>query len=107
MLTATAGFGNIGGIIATYSFLQSDQANFYRKGYTICLAFISFAAASAIAYAVAITWENRKKEKAIRSQTLTISEKTELGVSGNKVLRLLALANVRCQDLNPEFRYML
>ncbi|KAK0610913.1 major facilitator superfamily domain-containing protein [Immersiella caudata] len=83
------GFGNIGGIIATYSFLARDAANFYRNGYIICLAFIAFAAASCIAYAVAITYENKKKEKMLRDGNLSESEKMELG------------------DLNPEFKYML
>ncbi|KAK0648211.1 major facilitator superfamily domain-containing protein [Cercophora newfieldiana] len=83
------GFGNIGGIIATYSFLASDAVNFYRKGYIICLAFISFAAASCIVYAVAITYENKEKEKALKDAGMSEAEKEELG------------------DLNPEFKYML
>lgn len=29
------GFGNIGGIIATYSFLNSDKVHFYKTGYSI------------------------------------------------------------------------
>lgn len=81
VLIHNAGFGNIGGIISTYSFLSSDAPNFYRKGYTICLAFLSFSAASTVAYAAAITWENRKKDKAIREVDMTDDEKTELGVS--------------------------
>jgi len=36
-----------------------------------------------VAYAIAITWENRKKEKAIREMDMTDDEKTELGVSVN------------------------
>lgn len=79
-LIGRTGFGNIGGIIATYSFLSSDAPNFYKKGYTICLAFISFAAASTVVYAAAITWENRKKEKVVHEVGLTDDEKTELGV---------------------------
>ena len=40
------GFGNIGGIIATYSFLTQDKADFYKPGYSICIAFICLSAAS-------------------------------------------------------------
>ncbi|KAK4242406.1 major facilitator superfamily domain-containing protein [Achaetomium macrosporum] len=82
------GFGNIGGIIATYSFVQSD-APFYRKGYAICVSFICLSAVSCIAYALAVVWENRKRSKQPHDLNLTESEKIELG------------------DLNPEFRYML
>ncbi|KAH8909775.1 MFS general substrate transporter [Coniochaeta sp. PMI_546] len=82
------GFGNIGGIIATYSFLQKD-APYYQNGYRICISFLCFAAVSVIAYAAAITWENRKKDKTARDVGMTDYEKTELG------------------DLNPDFRYML
>lgn len=74
------GFGNIGGLVATYSFLQRD-APYYRNGYRICIGFLCFAAASVIAYAAAITWENRKKDKAVRDVGMTDYEKTELGVS--------------------------
>ena len=61
----------------------------YQNGYRICIAFLCFAAACVVAYAVAITWENRKKDKTARDVGLTDYQKTELG------------------DLNPEFRYML
>jgi len=82
------GFGNLGGIIATYAFLQSD-APFYHIGYSICISFICLTIVSCCIYAAAITWENRKRDKAVRDIGLTDYEKTELG------------------DLNPEFRYML
>ncbi|KAK3380355.1 major facilitator superfamily domain-containing protein [Lasiosphaeria ovina] len=82
------GFGNIGGIVATYSFLTTD-APLFKKGYAICISFICLSAASCILYAWAITRENRKRSKAAHDVGLTEYEKTELG------------------DLNPEFRYML
>ncbi|KAL8898537.1 MAG: hypothetical protein Q9192_002030, partial [Flavoplaca navasiana] len=82
------GFGNIGGIIATYSFLPQDKADFYKPGYSICIAFICLSAASCLVYAASCIMQNRQREKAPRS-LLTEFEKTELG------------------DLNPEYRYLL
>lgn len=81
------GFGNIGGIIATYSFLAKDAPE-YKPGYSICIGFICLSAASCCAYAALITWENRRRARTVRAN-LSDYEKTELG------------------DLNPEFRYML
>lgn len=82
------GFGNIGGFVATYSFLSTD-APYYHKGYSICIGFICLSAASCCAYAAAITGENSKRKKAVSDAGLSDHEKNELG------------------DLNPEFRYML
>lgn len=78
-LTA-AGFGNIGGIIATYSFVKSD-APLYRKGYSICLSFICLSVVSCVAYAAAVMWENKKRSKQVHNLNLTESEKLDLGVS--------------------------
>ncbi|KAL8789830.1 MAG: hypothetical protein Q9213_000898 [Squamulea squamosa] len=82
------GFGNIGGIIATYAFLPKDRPKFYRPGYAICISFICLSAASCIAYAASLVMQNRQRDKAPRS-LLTEYEKTEKG------------------DLNPEYRYSL
>ena len=82
------GFGNIGGIIATYSFLKADKVHFYHKGYSICLGFICLSAASCVAYFVACTMQNKRKEKT-NDVGLTEYEKTEMG------------------DLSPDYRYML
>ncbi|KAK4146389.1 major facilitator superfamily domain-containing protein [Dichotomopilus funicola] len=82
------GFGNIGGIIATYSFIKEDGPLF-TKGYAICISFICLSVVSCVLYAAAITWENKKRSKQVRNLNLTESEKLDLG------------------DLNPEFRYML
>ncbi|ROW17831.1 hypothetical protein VPNG_00747 [Cytospora leucostoma] len=81
------GFGNIGGIIATYSFLSKD-APFYKPGYSISMSFICLSAVSCCVYAALITWENRKRDRTVTA-SLTEHEKTELG------------------DLNPDVRYML
>ena len=84
-LTIT-GFGNIGCIISTYSFLAAD-APLYRKGYSICLGFLCLAAASCVAYAAALVWENKKKEKTLRERevALTDEEKKYLGVSSGSL----------------------
>jgi MFS family permease len=74
------GFGNVGGIIATYSFLAAD-APLYRKGFFISLAFLCLAFVSCCAYAIAITAQNRKKDKTPATIEMTEAEKAELGVS--------------------------
>ena len=74
------GFGNIGGIIATYAFLSTD-APYYKNGYSICLSFLCLSAASCCVYAVAVVSANRKRDKAPTNLNLSEYEKTELGVS--------------------------
>ncbi|KAI0603277.1 MFS general substrate transporter [Biscogniauxia sp. FL1348] len=81
------GFGNIGGIIATYAFVDSDAPEF-RNGYSICLGFTCLSAFASTLYLISIYLENRKRDKAATNVGLSDYEKTELG------------------DLNPEFRYM-
>lgn len=82
------GFGNIGGIIASYSFEASDATSFFHKGYSICLSFICLSAASCILYFIACVTQNRNREKT-HDVGLTDYEKTEMG------------------DLSPDYRYML
>lgn len=81
------GFGNIGGIIATYSFLEVDKP-FYTRGYSIGLAFACFSALSCVVYFMAVSVENGKR---VRGQSkysdATEEEKRALG------------------DENPEYRY--
>lgn len=81
------GFGNIGGIIATYAFLDSD-APYFRTGYSIAIAFTALSGLTSIVYLITLVFENRKRAKTVRNVGLSEYEKTELG------------------DLNPEFRYM-
>ncbi|KAL8685880.1 MAG: hypothetical protein Q9224_005630 [Gallowayella concinna] len=83
------GFGNIGGIIATYSFLPGDRAEFFKTGYSICIGFICLSAASCVVYAVSILVANRQRDTRPRDLGLTEYEKTELG------------------DLSPDYRYLL
>ncbi|KAL8921929.1 MAG: hypothetical protein Q9172_003778 [Xanthocarpia lactea] len=83
------GFGNIGGIIATYSFLPRDKLRFYRPGYAICISFICLSAVGCVVYAGSLLVQNRRRERAPRDLGLTRYEKTEMG------------------DMNPEYRYLL
>ncbi|OQD73379.1 hypothetical protein PENDEC_c015G05313 [Penicillium decumbens] len=57
------GFGNIGGIIATYSFL-SDEKPFYTTGFSICISFCCLSIAACCMYMAAIWFENRKRDRA-------------------------------------------
>ncbi|BDD62029.1 hypothetical protein MAP00_007030 [Monascus purpureus] len=83
------GFGNIGGIIATYSFLKKDAPK-YLTGYKICLSFISLAAASCMAYFVAIWIDNQRRgrQAAVSSAEVIAEEDEEL-----------------MGDLAPSYRY--
>lgn len=87
------GFGNIGGIIATFSFTKDQIPTFYHRGYSICLGFICLSMAASTAYFVGIVIENRRRNKITHNGEvgtgLSEYEKQELG------------------DLNPEYRYML
>ncbi|RMZ82981.1 hypothetical protein DV737_g1792, partial [Chaetothyriales sp. CBS 132003] len=82
------GFGNIGGIIATYSFPAGDAKDFYRKGYSICLGFICLGAATSVLYAAAVVLQNRQR-KSTHNVELTEYENAALG------------------DMSPDFRYLL
>ena len=81
-------FGNIGGIIATFAFLQKDAPK-YVTGYSISLAFVCLSGISCVIYYLMCLMQNRSRDKMPRDLSLTEHEKTELG------------------DLNPEYRYLL
>ncbi|KXJ97459.1 major facilitator superfamily domain-containing protein [Microdochium bolleyi] len=81
------GFGNIGGIIATFAFLAKDRP-FYVPGYSICIAFTILSALASTTYLLSITRDNRKRANATTDVVLTEQEKSDLG------------------DLRPDFRYM-
>ncbi|KAE8423467.1 MFS transporter [Aspergillus pseudocaelatus] len=55
------GFGNIGGIIATYCFLEKD-APLYKPGYSVCMAFCCLTIAACCAYMAAMWFDNRKRD---------------------------------------------
>lgn len=82
------GFGNIGGIISVYAFLDKDAPK-YIPGYAICISFVALSGLSCVTYFVMCKVANRNREKSVRDVGLTEYEKTELG------------------DLNPDYRYLL
>ncbi|KAI9877633.1 MAG: hypothetical protein M1830_003248 [Pleopsidium flavum] len=56
------GFGNAGGIVATFSFLAKD-APLYQTGYSICMGAMCVCAFAAFAYGV-LAWRGNKRFKA-------------------------------------------
>ncbi|KAG7126782.1 Major facilitator-type transporter hxnP like protein [Verticillium longisporum] len=82
------GFGNIGGIIAVYAFLQKDAPK-YITGYSICIAFTALSILACVVYGIACHAANRARNKTAGQSVLTEEEKTELG------------------DMSPEYRYLL
>ncbi|KAJ5263564.1 hypothetical protein N7478_011169 [Penicillium angulare] len=81
------GFGNIGGIIATFSFMTQD-APFYTKGYSICIGFCCLSIISCAVYVLSLWHENRKRDNAaVDPNTVSEEEETYLG------------------DLAPTYRY--
>ncbi|PGH10127.1 hypothetical protein AJ80_07578 [Polytolypa hystricis UAMH7299] len=90
------GFGNIGGIIATYSFLSKDAPE-YKPGYTICIAFISLSAAACIGYLLIIMSRNRTRSKHAAAAGAADGEVGAANENESKV-ELLG-------DLNSEYRY--
>ncbi|MCJ1485467.1 hypothetical protein MMC06_005641 [Schaereria dolodes] len=82
------GFGNIGGIIATYAFLTKDAPN-YHPGYSICIGFVCLSALSCILYFAAVVIQNRNRDRSPTHVGLTEFEKTEKG------------------DMSPDYRYQL
>ncbi|KAK9367053.1 major facilitator superfamily domain-containing protein [Lipomyces kononenkoae] len=83
------GFGNIGGIIATFSFLSKDAPR-YTKGYSIGIAFSVLSMISCTIYIVGTRWENRQRNKGIgieQWERMTDEEKAKAG------------------DKSPYFRY--
>ncbi|KAL2819573.1 major facilitator superfamily domain-containing protein [Aspergillus cavernicola] len=70
------GFGNIGGIIATYSFLERD-APLYRNGYIIGLSFACFSAAMATLYLLAVWHENRQRDRIMAEGGVEVTAEDE------------------------------
>jgi hypothetical protein len=82
------GFGNIGGIIASFSFTDAAKPR-YIPGYSICIAFTILSMLSVVAYAAACVLQNRRKSRAAGAGGLTEEEKEDLG------------------DMAPGYRYLL
>ncbi|MCJ1452406.1 hypothetical protein MMC28_002749 [Mycoblastus sanguinarius] len=73
------GFGNIGGIVATFSFLAKDAPH-YKTGYSILMAFLCLAAVSSAAYFGLVRWQNRtEEEKAGAGRKIIVGENEDLG----------------------------
>lgn len=83
------GFGNIGGIVATYTFIAKD-APFYTKGLGVGLAFAGFCAVLVCVYFLGIRYENHNK------QSPKNMEKWE---------KLSPLDKKVAGDLAPSYRY--
>lgn len=82
------GFGNIGGIIAVYSFLSKDAPK-YITGFSINIAFCILSLLCCVLYYFLCSMDNRKRDSAPVASTLTEEEKVELG------------------DKSPSYRYLL
>ncbi|CCM03964.1 uncharacterized protein FIBRA_06120 [Fibroporia radiculosa] len=80
------GFGNIGGIIAVYSFLAKDAPK-YLLGYRVCISFTCLSIFADIVYFFGVLHENRKRDRA--DTAISEDEKATMG------------------DLNPDYRYVL
>lgn len=82
------GFGNIGGIIATYSFVVKNGVTDVRTGYIICLSFICLAGLACSLYMAALWLQNKKRDRApVDPATIPEDEEEYLG------------------DLAPTYRY--
>lgn len=83
------GFGNIGGIISTFLFLQKD-APVYAPGLGTSIAFTVFSICFLLAYFVALIYANRKKQKPAYKEKFDSLSEREKVLAGDK---------------NPEFTY--
>ncbi|CAG9952820.1 unnamed protein product [Clonostachys rosea f. rosea IK726] len=81
------GFGNIGGIIASFSFTDAAKPK-YIPGYSICISFTVLSMIAVAAYAAACMLQNKKKSQ-LGDDNLTQEEKEDLG------------------DMAPGYRYLL
>jgi hypothetical protein len=69
----------VGGIIATYSFLEKD-APLYRNGYIIGLSFACLSATMSTVYFFAVRYENRQRERLMaQGKEVTVQEEERLG----------------------------
>lgn len=82
------GFGNIGGIIATFSFVVKNGVTDYKTGYIICLSFVCLSALACTSYMASLWWENKRRDDApVDPATIPEEEQAYLG------------------DLAPTYRY--
>lgn len=83
------GFGNIGGIIASFIFPNNEGPR-YRKGFGICIGFACVAFATTVAYYAYLKFSNHKKQSEDYKQKWDTFDEREKIVKG---------------DLNPDFTY--
>ena len=81
------GFGNLGGIIATFTFLSSTSS--FNTGYAVCIGFICLSFLANVVYFTGLVLENRRRDNSNEGATILEDEKQRMG------------------DLNPDYRYML
>ncbi|KAF9647072.1 MFS general substrate transporter [Thelephora ganbajun] len=81
------GFGNLGGFVATFTFLS--QASSFKNGYSVCIGFICLSFLANIVYFTGLVLENRRRDNSNEGASIPESEKQLMG------------------DLNPDYRYML
>ena len=86
--------GQVGGIIAVYSFLSQDAPR-YIPGYSISLAFLVLSVVLALSYTGLCWWENKRKT----------GRRAELG--GGRYEEGKTQGEKELGDLAPNFRYML
>ncbi|KAL2362934.1 hypothetical protein RJZ56_004187 [Blastomyces dermatitidis] len=86
------GFGNIGGIIATFAFLEKDRPEF-RNGHTISVSFICLSSVSCIAYFFLLLHRNRSRDKLAAVDTAGVPDQ--------------AAIDPHLGDLSPSYRYQL
>ena len=81
------GFGNLGGFVATFTFL-SGSSNF-STGYAVCIGFICLSFLANVVYFIGLVLENRRRDNSNEGAMIPEEEKRRMG------------------DLNPDYRYML
>ena len=83
------GFGNIGGIIASFAFREADAPEFV-SGYSISIAFTILSIIACCIYGAACYMQNKKRDREANNEHgFTVEEKTEMG------------------DMSPDYRYLL
>lgn len=81
------GFGNLGGFVATFTFLSETST--FATGYAVCVGFICLSFLANVIYFVGLVLENRRRDNSNEGASISEDEKQRMG------------------DLNPDYRYML
>ena len=81
------GFGNLGGFVATFTFLS--QTSSFKTGYAVCVGFNCLSFLANVVYFSGLVLENRRRDNSNEGAAIPESEKQRMG------------------DLNPDYCYML